>query len=34
MFANDLSLSLKSETFSALKEDFDSILAGPSGTWR
>ena len=31
MFANDLSLSLKSETFSALKEDFDSILARTIG---
>ena len=27
MFKNDLALSLKSDTFSALKEDFDSILA-------
>ena len=31
MFANDLSLSLKSETFSALTEDFDSILARTIG---
>ena len=31
MFANDLSLSLKSETFSALKEDFDSILVRTIG---
>lgn len=31
MFANDLSLSLKSETFSALKEDFDSILSRTIG---
>ena len=31
MYANDMSLSLKSETFSALKEDFDSILARTIG---
>ena len=31
MYANDMSLSLKSDTFSALKEDFDSILARTIG---
>ena len=31
MYANDMSLSLKSETFSAMKEDFDSILARTIG---
>lgn len=31
MFKNDLALSLKSDTFSALKEDFDSILAKTIG---
>lgn len=31
MYANDMSLSLKSDTFSALKEDFDVILARTIG---